>query len=194
MRGELFYRHMTYRHSRKPVQGVTLSIVILCSLLEDAVKKKPNNIEQDLSFDQMEQTVIALLARGETVSTAANISGVSERTIYRRKETPEFKAKLAEFRAWMFSSVAGNLLEAFPKASDVLLELAQHEDPHVRYKAAVKLIEFAFKVRELDDGDRRLENLKIIVRGPAQPGRQPDQTLPENPPQLAEGEPSIQSE
>jgi hypothetical protein len=150
------------------------------------MKKISKNVDQDEAFDQMEETLIALLARGEKISTAASISGVSERTIYRRKANPEFKAKLAEYRAWMFSSVAGNLLEVFPKASDVLQELAQDQDPHVRYKAAAKLIEFAFKVRELDDEDRRMEKLKIIVNGPAEPAQQPEHILPANPSRLAE--------
>jgi transposase len=144
-------------------------------------------LDQDKAFDEMETTLIALLARGETVESAAEMVGISERTVYRRKENPEFRAKVAEFRAKMFSSAAGQLLEVMQVASDKLQLLMDDADPHVQFKAAVKLLEFAFKVREIDERDLGAQKLKIIVSNPTELPERTENVLPERPaPQLPE--------
>jgi transposase len=149
-------------------------------------------LDQDQIFDEMEMTLIALLARGETVQTAAQMVGISERTVYRRKENPEFKAKVAEFRAKMFSSAAGHLLEVMQVASDKLQFLMDDKDPNVQFKAAVKLLEFAFKVREIDERDRSPQKLKIILSNPEELPERVENALLESPaPQLPECTPQL---
>jgi len=151
-------------------------------------------VDQDRAFDMMEMALVALLARGETVENAAQIAGVSERTVYRRKENPEFRAKVAECRANMFSSAAGHLLEVMQIASETLQSLMQNEDANIQYKAAVKLIELAFKIRQIDEQDRERGKLKVIVSTTDELPQQTGNVLQEGSPlQVSESERSSTS-
>jgi len=116
---------------------------------------KDSEASQEMDLDAVDLTLVPLLARGETVESAAKSAGVAERTVYRRLANPDLKAKIAEFRTLMFDSVAGQLLDSLPDAAYALLRLLKHPFPEIRYKTALKLIEFAFKTREISDRDSR---------------------------------------
>jgi hypothetical protein len=61
------------------------------------------------------------------------------------------------------------------------------KDPNVQFKAAVKLLEFAFKVREIDERDRGVGKVKIIVNSPNEICQRTENVLLESPaPQLPE--------
>ena len=45
--------------------------------------------------------LVALLAGGRTVEAAATEAGISERTVYRRLEDPEFRQQLGQLRGHM---------------------------------------------------------------------------------------------
>ena len=105
------------------------------------------------------------LAAGQSVRDAATSAGVSERTAFRRLADPEFAAQVAALRADMIRTAAGRLAAGMTDAADVLRALLTNDDPHVRHKAAVKLLEVGTKVVELADLQRRVDDLERRLSG-----------------------------
>jgi hypothetical protein len=122
--------------------------------------------ELELSSDALKAVdiiLIATLARGDTVEAAASIAGVSARTVYRRLTNPEFVARVAELRANMFTTITSRLLDSLPNAMTTLESLLSNADKDMQFKAAVKLIELAFKTREDVERDRDVK-LQVFAR------------------------------
>jgi AcrR family transcriptional regulator len=115
-----------------------------------------------------DEALAVALAAGRTVADAATAAGVSESTAYRRLRDPEFRARVTELRDEMVSRAAGRLADSMTEAADVLRALLADADPHLRHKAAVKLIELGVKVTELADLERRVEDLEQRFADPNQ--------------------------
>ena len=62
--------------------------------------------------DNLDGIVMTNLAAGKTAPEAAAEAGVSERTVYRRMEQPEFRQSVLELRGRMMDDVAGRFAEA----------------------------------------------------------------------------------
>ncbi|MGC4051924.1 MAG: hypothetical protein QM757_21490 [Paludibaculum sp.] len=107
-----------------------------------------------------DDALAAALAAGQTVIAAASTAGVSERTAFRRLDDPAFRARVAELRAGMVSTAAGRLADGMGQAADVLRALLAHKDPHVRHRAAAKLLEVGLKVVELAELEQRVAELE----------------------------------
>lgn len=107
-----------------------------------------------------DSALAARLAAGATVRDAARDAGVSEKTAHRRNADPTFQARVLALRGQMVHTAAGQLADGMGAAAGVLRALLAHDDPHVRHKAAVKLIELGVKVAELTDLEARVRRLE----------------------------------
>lgn len=107
-----------------------------------------------------DERLAAELASGKTVREAATVTGLSERTAFRRLDDPTFKARVAELRSETVRTAAGRLVDGMTEAANVLRSLLADPDPNIRHKSAVKLIDLAVKVTELADLERRVEELE----------------------------------
>jgi hypothetical protein len=103
------------------------------------------------------------LAAGKTVRDAATTAGVAERTAHRRLNDPAFRARVSELRRSMATAAAGRLADGMAAAADVLRTLLADEDPHVRHKAAVKVIELAASLRTQVELEERMGELETRV-------------------------------
>jgi HEAT repeat protein len=103
-----------------------------------------------------DDALAAELAAGKTVRDAATAAGVGERTAFRRLTDPAFKARVSELRGAMVVAAAGRLADGMAAAADVLRELLTHDDPHVRHKAAVKILEVGVSLRSAVEFEGRL--------------------------------------
>lgn len=102
----------------------------------------------------------AELAAGKTIRDAATASGVAERTAYRRLADPAFKVKVTALRGEMVTNAAGRLADGMAAAADVLRTLLTDDDPNIRFKAAVKVLELSTSLRvqvELEDRMNEME-------------------------------------
>jgi AcrR family transcriptional regulator len=105
--------------------------------------------------------LLLALACGATVEAAANKAGLSQATVYRRLQDPEFKARLQEVRSDMVKRTAGTLTAASTEAVKTLLSLQQTAVPHaVRLGAAKAVLEIGIKMREVADMEERLTALE----------------------------------
>lgn len=110
-----------------------------------------------------DERLAAELASGKTVREAATVTGVSERTAFRRLDDPKFKARVAELRSETVRTAAGRLVDGMTEAANVLRSLLADPDPNIRHKSAVKLIELAVKVGEVAELERRLREVEQLV-------------------------------
>ena len=101
--------------------------------------------------------LILALACGASPESAAQKTGLSLRTVYRRLKDPAFQQQVSEVRADMVRRSAGLLTAAglsAIKTFTVLLESAKSES--VRLGAARAVIELGQKLRDTTDFEERL--------------------------------------
>lgn len=115
-----------------------------------------------------DDALAAALAAGRTVRDAAAAAGVAERTAFRRLADAGFRGRVSELRAGMVSAACGRLADGMAAAADVLRGLLADDDPHVRHKAAVKLIELGVRMRDATEVEARLADLeRQLAENPA---------------------------
>jgi HEAT repeat protein len=101
----------------------------------------------------------------KSVRDAATTAGVAERTAFRRQADAKFKARVSELRTGMIASAACRLVDGMAADADVLLALLADEDPHVRHKAAVKVLELAANLRIQVELEDRMAALEARIAG-----------------------------
>ena len=112
--------------------------------------------------------IAAALAAGRTHQDAATAAGVSAKTVFRRAADPAFKARVAELRSALVRSAAGRLADGMAEAAGVLRALLGNDDPHIRHKAAVKVIELGVKVADLAELEARIGELEASRGSPGE--------------------------
>jgi hypothetical protein len=107
------------------------------------------------------EVLLMALACGATVEAAASKAGVSQATVYRRLQDPEFQKGLQKFRGDMVQRTAAMLTAACGEAVKSLLALLKDTvPPAVRLGAARAVIDLAAKMRESADLEPRVAALE----------------------------------
>jgi hypothetical protein len=104
--------------------------------------------------------LIAALAGGATIESAAARAGVSERTARRRLDEPEFRKQVDEARREMLTRAVGKLADAGTEAAETLRKLLQAESESVRLGACRAILELGTRLREAEELERRLVALE----------------------------------
>jgi transposase len=104
--------------------------------------------------------LITALAAGHSIKEAAKIAGVGERTAHRRLDDPAFKERVSEMRTEFLSEAVGRLSDATTEAAKTLRSLLESKSDSVRLSAARSILEFAPKLRETVELERRLAALE----------------------------------
>jgi hypothetical protein len=104
--------------------------------------------------------LVAALAIGKTHAEAARISGVSERTIGRRLQDPDFEARVRGARAEVTATAAARINGLLPKAISSMDAALDHDDVRIQLRAAdlVCKTSLEFRRTDLDDRVRALEH------------------------------------
>ena len=100
------------------------------------------------------------LAAGKTAPEAAAEAGVSERTVYRRMEQPEFRQSVLELRGRMMDDVAGRFAEAAGAAFERLHSLLGAENEFVQLGAARTILEQMIRLRDFVEFESRLRRVE----------------------------------
>jgi AcrR family transcriptional regulator len=109
-----------------------------------------------------DDVLLMALACGATIEAAATKAGVSEATLYRRLQNPEFQQRLHELRADMVQRTAGMLTAAAGEAVRTLLALQQASIPPAsRLGAARAILELGVKLREAAELEERVRALEV---------------------------------
>ena len=106
--------------------------------------------------------LIAALAGGATVAEAARLGGVSEATVYRRRNDDAFTAAVAEARAAMIErATARSIMAAAAIAVGTLVELLKRDERSaIRLGAARALLEAALRWRAAEELEARVVALE----------------------------------
>jgi hypothetical protein len=112
-----------------------------------------------------DEALIAALACGATLESAAQAAGLSVRTAHRRRRDPEFNQRLEAYRADMVQRTSGTMTAAGAQAVKTLLELqSPSTPPSIRLNAAKAILEFGIKLRDSAEMEKRLANLEQLLK------------------------------
>jgi hypothetical protein len=110
--------------------------------------------------DEPDCQLLGSLARGHTVADSAKLTGISERTIYRRLGQMDFRRRLAAKRGEILASALGALTDAAREATGTLRLLMQSQNQFVALSASRTIVELILKLRSEVDMDERLRALE----------------------------------
>ncbi len=117
--------------------------------------------------NKTDDLLVTTLACGGTVENAAQRANISERSVYRRLEDPEFKQLLKDFRSEVTKRTAGVLCAASIEAVKTLIGLMERNcSPATRLGAARTVLEFNLRLREVIDVEERLAELEKLAFEP----------------------------
>jgi transposase len=110
---------------------------------------------------KVETILLTALAKGASVAQAARQAGVSERTVYRRRQQAEFQERNDAIQKDMLQRVATLLTTATEQGIHGLVSLqAPSTPPSVRRAAARDILETGMRLREAAELEKRLSALE----------------------------------
>jgi hypothetical protein len=119
---------------------------------------------------KVDETLILALACGTPVEAAALKARVSERTVYRRLEDPQFRQRIQSTRSEMVERAASMLTAANLQAVKTLLLLQESTvSGAVRLGASKAILEYSIRLREIADLEERLQALELQVANKPMP-------------------------
>jgi hypothetical protein len=112
-----------------------------------------------------DEGLVIALAGGASVREAAEASGLSERTIYRRLEDPAFRQQVQDVRGEFVRQAVGRLAAASTEAVATLRALLNADGESARLGAARSILELGSKLRESLELEARIAALEAQQHG-----------------------------
>jgi hypothetical protein len=110
---------------------------------------------------KVDEELILALACGTPLEAAALKARVSERTVYRRMQDPQFRQRIKSTRAEMIERAASLLTAANLQAVKTLLSLQETTvSEAVRLGASKAILEYSIRLRAMVDLEERLAALE----------------------------------
>ncbi len=111
-----------------------------------------------------DEILAAALASGKTHRAAADAAGMSDRTVRRRLEAPEFRAMVSAQRMELVTQVADRLAGLAPQAVETMYSLlSDNNPPAVRCKAAQAVLSSSRAWRDASEMEARIRMLEALV-------------------------------
>lgn len=109
--------------------------------------------------------IIAALLSTTTITEAAEIAGVSAKTIHARLKDQNFKNELDKARRELWKGYAASLQGRLGRAIQTISEIMDNEEapPQVRLNASAEIIRSGMRITELVDVVERVDALEKIV-------------------------------
>lgn len=109
--------------------------------------------------------IIAALLSTTTITEAAEIAGVSAKTIHARLKDQNFKNDLDKARRELWKGYATSLQGRLGRAIQTISEIMDNEEapPQVRLNASAEIIRSGMRITELVDVVERVDALEKIV-------------------------------
>lgn len=126
-------------------------------------KLKPGKKDKSLDRQDMDVFLMIALARGEKLTRAAKLSGMSHRTAQRRLEDIEFLCEVGKLRKEVISNVSIELGVAAKEALDALCSLLDSDSITIQLGAARGILETCFGSGVGIDIKKRISRLEEIA-------------------------------
>ena len=107
------------------------------------------------------------IAAGLSIRDASKQAGVSERTAFRRCNSPQFRERVSALRSEMIERACGALSASLGEATATLRGLMRSQDEATRLRASCKVIEMALRIRETVTLEDRVRDLEERLGGQA---------------------------
>jgi transposase len=136
--------------------------------------------------------LIDALAQGKTQREAAALADVTERTVQRRREEPEFNAQVEQRQRQLRDEVQQRVVEELALSTKIAVQSLAHvaatsTNDHARVKAAGVVLEHAAPLVERDEhpvrttaGSDAVERLRRRLEGMQHSGTVQKRTKPDN--------------
>jgi DNA-binding MurR/RpiR family transcriptional regulator len=123
----------------------------------------PEVVEPALSR-RHEGVIVALIAHPK-ITDAAKAAGVSESTVWRLMQRPEFQQRYKQAQDEALNSALGSIQGAATEAVATLREIASSGKVEAaRVQASKTILDFTFKVRQQFELDERLKLLEAALK------------------------------
>ena len=116
---------------------------------------------ENVTLSRNQQKALTALISEPTITKAAELIGITPKTIHRYLELPEFQRELSKAQRGSLAEAHGSLLLGITEALETLRELHKGaESESVRRQAASDWISHALRLAEFVDLERRLQALE----------------------------------
>ena len=112
-----------------------------------------------ITSTRQEKAIIALLNQ-PTMKDAAEVAGISEVTLWRWLQQPDFRALYMEARRQAVQRAIARTQAVTSEAVETLREVMKCAMPSARVAAAKAILDYALKGIQLDDLEQRLSELE----------------------------------
>ena len=103
------------------------------------------------------------IAAGSSIIDAARVSGISERTVRRRLQKPEYRVEISRLRGQLLDAAVGRLAGATATAVGTLVSLLDAASEHARLGAAKAIVELGLSLQEAVETQARITSLEELV-------------------------------
>jgi DNA-binding MurR/RpiR family transcriptional regulator len=123
----------------------------------------PEVVEPALSR-RHEGVILALIAHPK-ITDAAKAAGISESTVWRLMQRPEFQQRYKQAQDEALNSALGSIQGAATEAVATLREIASSGKVEAaRVQASKTILDFTFKVRQQFELDERIKQLEAALK------------------------------
>ncbi len=112
-------------------------------------------------WDDNDELIIGGLSAGLTHADAADLAGVSTKTVQRRLADERFVAEVARRRGQQVERVTGQLSQLSVRAVDTLESALGDESPTIRLRAADLTLNWLVRLRREADLERRIAEIEL---------------------------------
>jgi hypothetical protein len=99
----------------------------------------------------------------KSIEEGSRKSKISRNTFTRWFKDPNFRAEFQKVREQVLAEAVGRLQISVHRAVDVLSELMEADQKSIRLRAAEKIVDFFFKIKETHEFEERLEKIEAIL-------------------------------
>lgn len=127
------------------------------------MKQRQKGTNKAMKLNPKQHLAITHLITGRSIDQAAKESGVSDRTLSRWLNLPEFRAELEKRLNLQVEEAFGHLRKVAGKAVEKLAFLMDSGNDFVALRACKEILERALEVVEIEALKKRLERLEQLV-------------------------------
>ena len=123
------------------------------------MEKNTNPIVPD-GLTARQEKLLSTLVGNPNIQAASKAAGVGRSTAHRWLQEPVFRAELTRQRNAMMEETLGSLKSYTAKATEQLINLLDSENEWVRRQTCKDILGYAFKVREIENVEERLDAIE----------------------------------
>jgi len=111
-----------------------------------------------------QKRLLSILIETPNITEAAQRAGIGRSTAHRWLQEPVFRSELTRQRNALMEETMGSLKSYTAKATEQLIQLLDSKNEWVRRQTCKDILGYAFKVREIENVEERLEAIEKAMK------------------------------